>query len=202
MADGSPIGLLLSLTGSTGTPASGAEPIGLLLALTKTTGAGSQTLVPSLFTNTNTFFTPTITTGPVTLLPGLFTNANIFYTPTITGGTQPIPETPTGAGGVIQGGWFSKGKWHALKEQFRREDLSRKTKKKLDKAEELVEEVLETAEGMAVPVGLADKIDALLVALAKADTTAKAAKVAQTAEVVLDDLEDEQEVEMLLFYER
>jgi hypothetical protein len=42
-----------------------------------------QFLFPSLFTNTNIFFTPVITTGPVTLIPSLFVNTNSFFTPQI-----------------------------------------------------------------------------------------------------------------------
>lgn len=41
-------------------------------------GAGSQTLTPSLFTNTQTFYAPTVL-GPVTLLPALFSNTSAFY---------------------------------------------------------------------------------------------------------------------------
>ncbi|GAO78650.1 hypothetical protein [Sphingopyxis sp. C-1] len=41
-------------------------------------GAGSQNLTPSLFTNTQTFYAPTVL-GPVTLLPSLFSNAPTFY---------------------------------------------------------------------------------------------------------------------------
>lgn len=48
---------------------------------TESTG---QTLTPSLFTNTQTFYSPTVTTGAVTLLPALYTNQQTFYSPTIT----------------------------------------------------------------------------------------------------------------------
>ena len=47
---------------------------------------GSQTLSPSLLSNSNAFYAPTITPGAVTLSPGLFSNTNSFYAPTITPG--------------------------------------------------------------------------------------------------------------------
>jgi len=54
----------------------------------------TQTLIPSLFTNTNTFYLTTITqTGPPqSLLPSLYSNVNTFYTPTVTqaGGVQTL----------------------------------------------------------------------------------------------------------------
>lgn len=42
-------------------------------------GGATQTLYPGLFTNTNSFFSPTVAAGSVTLSPGLFTNTNTFY---------------------------------------------------------------------------------------------------------------------------
>ena len=44
--------------------------------------AGSGALFPSLFTNTNTFFAPTVV-GPRELTPALFTNTNSFFAPTV-----------------------------------------------------------------------------------------------------------------------
>lgn len=46
----------------------------------------TQTLTPSLFTNTSTFYAPTINRGAVTLTPSLFTNSSTFYGPTINRG--------------------------------------------------------------------------------------------------------------------
>lgn len=47
--------------------------------------SGAQTLTPSLFTNTNTFYLTTITqTGPPqSLLPSLYSNVNTFYSATV-----------------------------------------------------------------------------------------------------------------------
>jgi len=45
--------------------------------------SGSQTLTPSLFTNSQAFYGPTITRGAVTLAPSLLTNAQSFYAPTV-----------------------------------------------------------------------------------------------------------------------
>jgi hypothetical protein len=54
----------------------------------------TQTLIPSLFTNTNTFYLTTITqTGPPqSLLPSLYSNVNTFYAATVTqtGGAQTL----------------------------------------------------------------------------------------------------------------
>lgn len=44
----------------------------------------TTTLYPSLVTNNQTFFSPTITTGAVTLSPSLYTNTQTFYSATIT----------------------------------------------------------------------------------------------------------------------
>jgi len=40
---------------------------------------GSQAVAPTLFSNTNTFYTPAITTGAVNASPSLFSNTNTFY---------------------------------------------------------------------------------------------------------------------------
>jgi hypothetical protein len=49
-------------------------------------GTAGQTLTPSLFTNSNTFYSATVTPGAVTLTPGLYTNTNTFYSATVTPG--------------------------------------------------------------------------------------------------------------------
>ena len=53
-------------------------------------GATTQNLAPGLYTNSNNFFSATVTPGAVTLTPGLYTNTNAFYSPVVTqtGGTQ------------------------------------------------------------------------------------------------------------------
>jgi len=56
-------------------------------------GGGAQTLTPSLFSNSNTFYSPTVSRGAVTLTPSLFTSAtNAFYSATVTqgGATQTL----------------------------------------------------------------------------------------------------------------
>lgn len=75
--------------------------------------SGTQTLIPSLFTNTNTFYLTTITqTGPPqSLLPSLYSNVNTFYAATVTASNTLAPNrydntnvfytpTVTQAGGV------------------------------------------------------------------------------------------------------
>lgn len=58
---------------------------------TITQTGGTQTLTPDLYTNTQTFYAPTVTTT-VTLTPDLYTNAQTFYAATVTqtGGTQTL----------------------------------------------------------------------------------------------------------------
>jgi len=74
--------------------------------------SGTQTLLPSLVTNTNVFYLTTITqTGPPqTLTPSLYTNANVFYTPTVSAAYTLAPAlyvnpntfyTPTVAAGAV-----------------------------------------------------------------------------------------------------
>lgn len=47
-------------------------------------GAAGQTLLPSLFTNTNTFYSATISVGAVTLTQtARLNNTNVFYSPTV-----------------------------------------------------------------------------------------------------------------------
>jgi len=48
--------------------------------------AAAVTLEPALVTNTNAFYSPTVTPGPVTLSASLYTDADIFYSPTVTRG--------------------------------------------------------------------------------------------------------------------
>ena len=56
--------------------------------------SGTQTLIPSLFTNTNTFYLTTITqTGPPQfLLPSLYSNVNTFYAATVTASNTLAPD--------------------------------------------------------------------------------------------------------------
>lgn len=54
-----------------------------LVAVKPAAGAGSQTLTPSKYTNTNTFYAPTVARGARTLSPSLFSNSNTFYTPLV-----------------------------------------------------------------------------------------------------------------------
>jgi hypothetical protein len=57
--------------------------------------AGTQTLTPSLFTDANTFFAPTVAAGAVTLTPSLFTNSNTFFAPTVSQAGSPQTLTPS-----------------------------------------------------------------------------------------------------------
>lgn len=55
---------------------------------------GGLALHPELFSNTNTFYAPTVTPGEVTLIPGLFSNTSTFFSPVVNlDGTQTLaPE--------------------------------------------------------------------------------------------------------------
>jgi hypothetical protein len=50
---------------------------------TVTQSGATQTLTPGLYTNDQTFYAPTVSTGAVTITPDLFTNTQSFYSPTI-----------------------------------------------------------------------------------------------------------------------
>lgn len=61
-----------------------------------TTGGGGSALTPSLVTNSQTFFAPTVTRGAVTLAPSLLTNAQSFYAATLTANyTLAPPQIPS-----------------------------------------------------------------------------------------------------------
>lgn len=57
-------------------------------AATAALSPASQALTPSLFTNSQTFYAPTVTPGWV-LTPSLFTNTQTFYAPIVQGPIQP-----------------------------------------------------------------------------------------------------------------
>lgn len=50
-------------------------------------GVAGLDLSPSFFTNTNTFYSPSVSTGEVTLSPSLFSDSNSFYSPSVTTGS-------------------------------------------------------------------------------------------------------------------
>jgi hypothetical protein len=58
------------------------------------TGAAAQTLTPSLYTNTQTFYSPTVS-ATATLSPSLYTNQQTFYSPTAVLGPAPQTLTPS-----------------------------------------------------------------------------------------------------------
>ena len=57
----------------------------------ETESAGAQTLTPSLYTNSNTFYAPTVTAGTVTLAPARYDNTNQFYSPTVSYSNTLVP---------------------------------------------------------------------------------------------------------------
>lgn len=64
--------------------AAAANPTACILSTASFMKDATQTLTPSLFTDSQTFYAPTVTTGSVTLTPGLITNNQTFYSPTVT----------------------------------------------------------------------------------------------------------------------
>jgi len=64
----------------------------VLLRVREAAPPPTQTLTPSLYTNTQTFHNPTVSVGAVTLTPALYTNDQTFYSPDVTqsGGTQTL----------------------------------------------------------------------------------------------------------------
>jgi hypothetical protein len=78
-----------SASGATGTRAvSGTTPnpwFANLIAIKDVSGGGDQALTPSLFTNTNSFYSPTVL-ATYSLTPALYSDADSFYAPTVTPG--------------------------------------------------------------------------------------------------------------------
>ena len=78
-------------------------------------GTGPVTLFPSLFTNTNTFYSATITPGAVALQPTLLVNTNVFYSATVSSTVTLAPALYTNTnvfyspmvGSLRQGNMFS-----------------------------------------------------------------------------------------------
>lgn len=66
-------------------------------------GAGSQTLTPSLFTSSQTFYAPTVL-GPVTLLPALFSNTAAFYRSIVYAGHTADGDFP------FNSAWLARGR--------------------------------------------------------------------------------------------
>jgi hypothetical protein len=55
---------------------------------------GSQYITPDFFSNTQTFFSPTSAPGSVDILPALFANSQAFYVHTVSAGGAPQELTP------------------------------------------------------------------------------------------------------------
>lgn len=81
----------------TSTRASGSGQAGWALAVIAVPQAASsgQSLTPSLVTNTQTFYAPTLGRGAVTLAPSLTTNAQTFYASTVSVGYELAPSLAT-----------------------------------------------------------------------------------------------------------
>ena len=69
----------------------------------------SQALTPSLFTNTQTFYAPTVTPGAVTLTPALFTATQTFHSPTLTPGAVTLSPSPLANGQTFYAATVARG---------------------------------------------------------------------------------------------
>jgi hypothetical protein len=65
------------------------------VTISATVQATAQDLTPSLFTDTETHYTPAITVGAVTLVPSLFTDTDTFYTQVLVNGLASGEKTIT-----------------------------------------------------------------------------------------------------------
>ena len=74
-------------------------------------GAGSQTLTPTLYGNTHTFYGPTLIPGAVTLTPSLYSNSPTFYSPTVSiaGGPQQLTASRVDNASVFYSPLLSPG---------------------------------------------------------------------------------------------
>ena len=74
-------------------------------------GAGSQTLTPTLYGNTHTFYGPTLIPGAATLTPSLYSNSPTFYSPTVSiaGGPQQLTASRVDNASVFYSPLLSPG---------------------------------------------------------------------------------------------
>jgi len=66
----------------------------LAVAIKESAGGGGTTLSPSLLTNSQTFYAPTVSAGAVSLTPSLYSNAQTFYAATVSQGGATQALTP------------------------------------------------------------------------------------------------------------
>jgi len=71
--------------------------------------AGAQALDPSLITNTQTFYAPTVAAGALTLTPALFTNSATFYAANVAPGSVSISPPLLGDGDVFYSATITLG---------------------------------------------------------------------------------------------
>ena len=79
-----------------GAPTSGGSYTIISATQSVTVAAGAQTLTQDArFDNSNTFYSATVTVGAVTLTPSLYSNTQTFYSPTVAGVGPPQELTPS-----------------------------------------------------------------------------------------------------------
>ncbi len=173
------------------------------------TGTGSQSLTPSLFTDADTFFAPTVSVGAVTLAPSLFSDADTFFGPTVTG-TSNQTLTPSlyvnesvFFNATVSGGAVTQGAGIPWKEH--RHKIGNEARKKKRKAIERAEEVIaaiDPSAGLVEEINrLDDKIAALQAAESQAEIVAKAKMVEEFTAILkrmAEEDEDEDEALALL----
>jgi len=98
-------------TGETSNPtlAVSGDTAAVFAALEEYTPSGSQNLTPSLFTNTNTFYSAMVTAGSVDLTPSLLTNTQTFYAATVNQGSQNLAPALFTNTGIFYGPTVTRG---------------------------------------------------------------------------------------------
>ncbi len=61
-----------------------------LIAIKPAAGGGSQTITPSLLTNTETIYSPTVSRGAISVVPSLLTDPDTLYAPVVTRGALTV----------------------------------------------------------------------------------------------------------------
>ena len=182
------------------------------------TGSGSQALTPSLFSDADVFFAPTVGRGAVTLAPSLFSDADTFYGPTVTqfGDVTLTPSlyvnentffgaTVSGGSAVKPGGGFYQFREHRHK--IGNERAQKKKRDAIEHAEEVISAIdpafatLRLGKDGLIEERLDEKIAALRAAESQAEIVAKAKMVEEFTAILkrmAEEEEDEEEALALL----
>lgn len=86
-----------------------AVPVRRRAPILRLAAGGSQTLSPSLVTNTSTLYAPTVTPGAVTLSPPALSDADTLYAPTVTVGGVTLSPPALASGTTLYAPVVSQG---------------------------------------------------------------------------------------------